>query len=332
MIKWCKMLKNDNLLCRKEVKIILKDFYDNREKLKHKKRLAGGKNNATYHVISSSSQKGILIRSAHIDKTNLLSFEKNMMSQEKTTLSMLDTAGIPVPKLLKYVPFGEVIKKEYAIYEYIENDRPIFEKVSKNEYIPPNVDFESLNLLVDKVHEIKGSGFGYVSKPLYSSWYSFIVDLSNELLDIAERHSFFADKIYIEELRKEIADSKEIFEEIKEPIFLRNDIGLKNYLFKQVGDEYRCIYLIDVELSMFGDIDFEFSRAKLTDKFCYDKIMTEHKQNLTPNRIKRLRIYSLLNYLISMHIMKVKYYIPQYFNTLKKQFIEIFDEQNTYRW
>lgn len=33
------MLKNDNLLCRKEVKIILKDFYDNREKLKHKKDL-----------------------------------------------------------------------------------------------------------------------------------------------------------------------------------------------------------------------------------------------------------------------------------------------------
>lgn len=148
-----------------------------------------------------------------------------MMSQEKTTLSMLGAAGIPVPKLLKYVPFGEVIKKEYTIYEYIESDRPIFEKVSKNEYIPPNINFESLNLLIDKVHEIKGSGFGYVSKPLYSSWYSYIVDLSNELLDIAEQHSFFVDNIYIEELRREIADSKEIFEEIKNLYFCITILG-----------------------------------------------------------------------------------------------------------
>jgi aminoglycoside phosphotransferase (APT) family kinase protein len=326
------MLKCDNLLSKRQINKILKDFYNKPDKLISKTRLTGGKSNAAYKVVSSSNLNGILIRSAHVDKTALLSFEKNMMAREQATAETLAANGVPVPKVLKYCPYGSVIKREYAIYEFIPSDEPKWEKDQSGGYVPPNLDFDAVNDAVNRMHAICGNGFGYLSMPLFKTWYEFILSLGGELLGLAETHHFFEDKQYTEGLRAYIQSGKEIFDEIKEPFFVHNDIGQKNMLFKNINGKFVLHTVIDIERSMFGDTDWEFSRAKLTDENCYSHIMNDQKQNLPVNRIKRLRIYSLLNLLISMHTMKVKHRAPDYFKELRERYIDIFKRESEFLW
>jgi len=90
--------------------------------------------------------------------------------------------------------------------------------------------------------------------------------------------------------------------------------------------------VIDIERSLSGDPDFEYSRAALTDRICYNKVMLASRAGMTPARAARLRIYSLLNYLISMHILRGQYFIPGYFYKLKKYYIERFNQKDGYVW
>jgi|AGTN01.2.fsa_nt_gi Predicted aminoglycoside phosphotransferase len=315
------MLLIDNLINKRRAEKIVKDFYGNGAKLLSMKKLPGGKSNAVYRLISDKDPNGVVVRSAHLNKKSLLVHEKSALPSEAEATKLLLENGIDVPHFLKYRKRGEVIDREYAVYKFIKSDVPGRED---------EIDYKSLNEVIEKLHAIKGNYFGFIGRTRYGSWYEFIADFSGELLGLAEKYRFFKDKKYTAELGEEIKKSEDIFNEINTPYYVHNDIGRKNFLFGKKGNAFHFLALIDLENSLFGDADFEFGRAKLTDGQCYDRVMLKERENLAPNRIKRLRIYSLINYLISMHIMRVKYRLPRYFKRLRERYIECFENKDNY--
>ena len=315
---------DDHLLSREQAELIAKDLFGSEETLLSFERLKGGYTNAAYRLTSSSNDNGILIKSAHKKQSALLSYETNMFAHEINTSQMLLMNNVRTPKVLKYSPYGEIMEKEYAVYEYIKSDYP------PNDADISLIDYKSLDTVITRFHSIKGDGFGYLSRSLYVTWYSFIVALGTELLRLAEDHMFLEDKGYTVELKAEISESRDIFEEITASYYIHNDIGKKNFLFKRSGDFYSFLALIDLERSMYGDLDFEYSRAELTDPECYKHIMLDGRQNVSANRSKRLRIYMLINLLISMHFMKVKCNAPLLMEQLTKIFIKRFKEKVPY--
>jgi len=313
------MLRYDNYILKFQAKTIVKDFFGKNTELISFKRLSGGKSAKTYHIISSADVNGILIRVAHVHKKALLNYEKIMMSGEQATAELLLSQGISVPKVLKYCPYGSIIKREYAIYEFVQSHKP----TDWNK-----IDCASLMPIIDAFHKIEGKAFGFCCHAVYGTWHEFLSDYSEELFTLAKKHRLFKDTGYIEDLRSEIKNSKEIFNEIKTPYFVHNDIGRKNFLYEKDDEKYVYKTLIDLERSMFGDIDFDLGRAKLTDSTLYQYIVDHTKdESMSLNRKKRLRIYSLLQYLKHMYLLCGQYWLPFRFKKIQKLYIQCFNNR-----
>lgn len=313
------MLRNDNYIFKFQARSIIEDFYGKNTELKRFDRLSGGKSAKTYRIISSADDKGILVRVAHVHKKALLNYEKIMMSSEQATAELLLSHGIYAPKVLKYCPYGSVINREYAIYEFIENSKP----TDWNK-----IDCSSLLPIIESFHKIQGKAFGFCCQAVYGSWFEFIFNYSEELFQLAKKHRLFKDIRYIEDLRSEIINSKELFNEIVTPYFVHNDIGRKNFLYEKDGERFVYKALIDMERSMFGDIDFDLGRARLTDGVLYQYIIEHTKdENMSSNRKKRLRIYSLLQYMKHMYLLRGQYWLPFSFKIIQKYYIQCFNDK-----
>ena len=306
------MLANDNIIRKRHIGIISKIIFDKRRANISILRILSGKSNAVYKCVIDN--KCYIIKSGHINKKLMLSFEKKLLLREKNALDLMHKQGIKVPKIIGYYPFGTVIKKEFSIIEYIENDK--IDDKSK-------IDFYQLYDVYNDIHDIHGDNFGYIGGKQYDKWYDFICSLSYELLDLASKYNMLNNCV-IAGLRKEICNNKELFDRILQPCFVQNDFGVKNILFEEKSGQYEFKALIDFEHSLYGDPDFELARMEMTDKYCFNKIKEFVNYEVDDDRVARFRIYSLLCILISMHIMKVKNNVPIKYKILKNKFIELY--------
>lgn len=308
-----------------EIKKIVFDLYGNKEGITNYKILKGGLFNTTYFVKTKNDDNGIVIRVSPVNQHLLFEFEKSMMSAEPYFHKLLEDNGIPTSKILKYVPFGDIIDREYIISKYINS-------IPMNDPSLINVDlenvYEEVGKLTSNLHKITNSKFGWKRMNdwgQYDSWSEFVLVFAKEIEKKIILNNLFSN-VEINKFSEVFKQNFSILNEIKVPYFTHADLWQGNILITPNGNEYKVAGIIDIDRAIFGDINLDLSNPWIINQ----SFLKGYNPNINSNDNDnvRIKLYKLLGEFFSAYVWLIQYDDREIFESTKNNAVLLLNELN----
>lgn len=215
------------------------------------------------YIVRDKSQKPLW-------RIRVISERKNALRTEEKVCLLLDECNMECfyPKVYKKYPnipqLGDILITDYKNGNSI--DKCIF-NLSENEY-----NIIVLQLLQDlkKLHSVKSYKFSDFSNFSSDSWFDFFKYKLNKHLQNAKNNQLLSSEEF-KNIGDLLLDEQEIFK-MNSGSLIHFDIKPANIIW---DFENQKTYLIDFEMSRFGDPLMEFTKGKFTallfNNFLYDK-------------------------------------------------------------
>ncbi|MGQ8871671.1 phosphotransferase [Paenibacillus sp. TSA_86.1] len=233
--------------------------------------LQGGLFNTTYRIqLEHTPITDIILRLApehvqHLPNINsgesaqsdpLFSFERTMMAAEPVIYKHYCKAGIPAPEVLFCDDSGLHVPRTYMFMTFIPSvqlDHSSIGAVDKEQL------YTQLGTYTAAMHRIEGSSFGW---PQADGSIRGSKHWSEVLMAIAEETSRKAAQIgYMpgvgEEITAVFEQHKTLFDQIKQPVLVHNDLWAANVLVHGEPGKMSIAAVIDGDRSMFADREYE---------------------------------------------------------------------------
>lgn len=287
-----------------QISKIVKDLYGTGVKEISYNILKGGLFNTSYFVKTDIEEKGIVLRVAPINKHLLFEFEKDMMSAEPIFHELLQKNNIPTTRILKYVPHGEVIDREYIISEYIDSipmNDPSLSKMDLSHV------YKEVGFYAKRIHMITNEKFGWKRKDSwgeYEKWSDFVLAFAKEAEDKAKEHKLFT-KNEIEKFHNIFTGSIEILDEINVPYMTHADLWQGNILLKHCEGGYDLAGIIDLDRTIFGDKYWDLCNPWIIN----NEFLSGYNERIpqTDNHNRRCYLYQLLGSFFTVYVVLIEY-------------------------
>lgn len=252
------------------------------------KELTGGYFNAAYDLLLSDGRE-VILKVAPLDTTEILTYERNIMSAEVAVMKLIKARGtVPVPKIYAYDNSRTLIQSEYFFMEKISGDP--YNEVKEHLSPQTRAIIESeLGRYNRFINEIRGSRFGLFAAPGQASadsWRDTFSALVSGLLKDARR--LHAELPFpAEVIEAEITAQLPALDAVTEPRLVHWDLWNGNVLVRSG----RIVGLIDWERALWGDplMEYYFRYAEDSKHFCrgYGGSFD------SPHMTARIRLYDL---------------------------------------
>lgn len=310
-----------------EIEKIAADLYGCQTVVEEARILKGGLFNTTYFVKTDRNPNGVVLRVGPVNRHLLFDFEKDMMAAEPIFHMLLKENGIPTSDVLQYSPAGNIIGREYIIMDYIPSI-----PMNDPSLTGVNLDgvYQEIGDFTRRLHAITNSRFGWIRPEgtcggvglggAYDTWAAFVKAYAGEAADRAEEHCLF-DREDIRIFRSAFQENTEILDEIKTPHMVHTDLWQGNVLLKKEQDSYSVAAIIDLDRTIFGDIQWDLSCPwMLNDAF--------HKgygnlADITPEAEKRKWLYKLLCGFFESYVWLVEYDDKAAFESTKQNTLSL---------
>jgi aminoglycoside phosphotransferase (APT) family kinase protein len=303
-----------------DINKISKDLYGSDTSVLEYSILKGGLFNTTYYVKTDKDDDGIVVRVGPVNRHLLFEFEKDMMPEEPFFHELYEKHGIPTSRILKYVPFGEVIDREYIISRYMYT-------VPMNDPLLNDTDlgyvYEEAGALTNRIHGITNYKFGWKRKAgwgEYSKWSDFVIAFSKEAADKAEHHGLFTGDSVMK-FRELFKDNFYILDEVKTPYMVHTDLWQGNILLKSCSGRLHIAGIIDLDRTIFGDKYWDLVNPWMIN----DSFIKGYREETpkTENHEKRCSLYKLLNGFFASYVCLIEYDDANWFNREKSNALDI---------
>lgn len=255
--------------------------------------LSGGKFNTTYRVRTVSPDRDIVIRLAPVLQDLLYRFERSLQRAETEIYGLLESRGVPVPKVIKYDDSRSIVDREYIVTSYIEGI-PLEDAQLSGTGL--QVVIRSVGKYCRRIHSITGDGFGWFGMRndggLAETWHGFLWEFFEEISSRSERFGVTPRK-HIRKLENILSQNPSLFPDPHPIALLHNDLHSGNVLVRKVGEVFKVSALIDADRAFFGDPDFEFGTSELTEETGF-RIGYCLPLSQSPESLFRRKIYSLI--------------------------------------
>lgn len=226
-------------------KMVEKHFNPN--KLKRINELTEGYFNVAYEIILNND-KSIILKVAPSKETRIMTYEKNIMFSEVSSMEMaLKKGGIPVPKILGYDNSCKICNSPYFFMEKLEGGSLFSAKSSIEQDILNKIYYE-VGRINKKINEIICPCFGYPGQSEFqgSEWFPIFKKMLEAGINDAKRGNVDI-KIPIDALFDFLEKDKDVFSEITEPRLVHWDLWDGNIFVKDgeitgIIDWERCIW------------------------------------------------------------------------------------------
>lgn len=253
-----------------------------------RKELTGGYFNAAYDLLLSDGRETIL-KVAPSEDTEILSYERNIMTAEVDLLRLIRSKGtVPVPEVYFYDNSRTVIPFDFFFMEKVKGEPYSDLKDTLAPEARAAIESE-LGRYNRFINEIRGKRFGMYSASSQStdnSWRDAFGGLVTALLDDARRLDAPL-PIPRETIEAEIAKLMPALDAVTEPRLVHWDLWDGN-VFVYDG---RIVALIDWERALWGDhlMEYYFRYVEDTRHFCrgYGGSFD------SPNETARKKLYDL---------------------------------------
>lgn len=190
------------------------------------------------------------------ERDPLFSFERTMMAAEPVIYEHYRVAGIPAPEVLACDDSAQDVPRTYMFMAFIPSvqlDHASIEEKDKNHL------YTQLGMYTAAMHRIEGASFGW---PQADGTIRGSEHWSEVLLAIADETSKKAAQIDFmpgvgEKIMAIFEQNKALFDQIKQPVLVHNDLWAANVLVHGKQGEMSIAAVIDGDRSMFADREYE---------------------------------------------------------------------------
>lgn len=235
--------------------------------------LQGGLFNTTYRIqLEHTAITDVILRLAPervqpLQRTNendeqpvqcdpLFSFERTMMAAEPVIYEHYRKAGIPAPEVLACDDSTQDVPRTYMFMAFIPSvqlDHASIEEMDKNHL------YTQLGMYTAKMHRIEGASFGWpqADGTIRGSdhWSEVLLAIADETRKKAAQIGFMPG--VGEKITSIFEQNKALFDQIKQPVLVHNDLWAANVLVHGEQEEWSIAAIIDGDRSMFADREYE---------------------------------------------------------------------------
>lgn len=190
------------------------------------------------------------------ERDPLFSFERTMMAAEPTIYEYYRKAGIPSPEVLACEDSARDVPRTYMFMAFIPSVQLDHASIEENDKTHL---YTQLGKYTAAMHRIKGVSFGW---PQADGTIRGSEHWSEVLLAIADETSKKAAQIGFmpgvgEKITAIFEQNKALFDQIKQPVLVHNDLWAANVLVHGKQGEMSIAAVIDGDRSMFADREYE---------------------------------------------------------------------------
>lgn len=258
---------------------------------------SGGLFNTTYKITLADMRRMIL-RVGPVRPDLLMYYEKDMMVAEAFIFEAMEAAGIPCSHV---VATGKVDGRDFMLVDYIESVPLSSARLTNEEH--GIVMKEAIDAL-SRLHQMTGPAYGRVAEVLlgrgHADWYSHVLYEVDTLMTQARSCGSFS-AAEAEHLIACIRHCKDALSEVKRPTLCHGDLWGGNVLVKQTDDGWHLAAIIDMDRSLYGDIDFDLG----CPWFRHKDLFNEPKNSR--NRRIRQAIYDMMFFIYEAHVWYMQY-------------------------
>ena len=307
-----------------EVFAMIRASFGSQTEITHCQQMRGGHYNTLYDIKTENPDHHVVLRIAPSSDLPLRKYERTMMLAEPHMYDLLNKAGVPTGKILVTDGSRTIIDRDYLIMDFIEAVPAYHESVPED--VRP-IMMRKAGEYLRIMHGITSDKFGWVmpdgSIRGSESW----AEVFGELM--VETYTNCKDAGIISSDQSDTAlecywSHRDIFDEVKTPAFVHNDLWSPNIMVKEKDGEWQIEAIIDADRSIFADREFEFAVWDNGDKDLLAGYgMSTDK---SPNAVLRRRFYTMQLYMQYAWFYLVLMYEPGFQPVAKKIALEILEE------
>lgn len=269
------------------------------------KLLTGGMFNTTY-VIDTENHGKVVMRLGPVNRHLLLPYEHYLMETEADAIRRCSDIGIKTSEMLALDLSKTIVDRDVMIVKHLpalsmsevtltdEEARRIKAEVGYDMRLYNSIKGESFG----RPHDVnRGNGCKLWSDAIRKELTEFELVCKPCKLYSEEEHT---------RIRRLFENAKELFDEIKTPYLLHNDLWTGNILVTKEGHEYAAI--IDGDRAIWGDPDMELACMEYwtsdSDEF-WNAYGSRPKTDIH-SRIRK-RLYDLLMTIWAVYIYEIEY-------------------------
>ncbi len=241
------------------IKLAAKHFPDS--EVTKIKELEQGMFNSAYEISGTGKlTEGAVLKVGPLPETELLIYEKEIMTTEAKVLKKLFEIGLPVPEVLASDFSKTSIPSDYFFMTKLEG---VTLKQANKKKIKQSRPYlmRKLGKHNAEIHSVRGDYFGYIKDDAhyrFNSWSgAFSCMMEDILLDGRKRGS----KLLYDKILGVVSKYKDVLDEVKEPRLVSFDMWAGNVFVKEGGEGLDVSGIIDFERAFYGDPYADFTSA-----------------------------------------------------------------------
>ena len=228
-------------------------------RLEYGAQVDGVQFNTCYHVRISNPDVEAILRIAPPDEKPLFSYERTMMSAEPHIYDMIRAAGVPMPEILSLDLSRTASSRPFMFVKFIDSVR--LNDPSIPQSAKPGLQRE-LGRYTSMIHGITGTRFGWPEADGGirgdESWASVFIGLIEEMRNrLVDAEIISADESM--RIGDVLESRRDIFDMIREPRLVHNDIWAPNVMVHERDGEWRIAAILDADRAMFADREMEYA-------------------------------------------------------------------------
>lgn len=256
--------------------------------------LTAGEFNSAY--VAGSGGREYVLKLAPRADASVLTYERGMMAREVDFYRRIrEETSVKVPEIFCYDPSLKLVNAEYFIMEKL-NGAPLAESKFKKE--ERDEIYFKLGVMISKLHDIRGEGFGYVQNGLKDNWYDAVRTMTLNIIGDCEGLGKKIRRGY--KLLEFIDLYKDILSAV-EPTYTHFDVWEGNVFCERTASGVE-LTLIDTERGFYGDRLGDFCSVYFLNDLNKKKALTDGYNSsaarpLKFDREELIRFNILLGYL-----------------------------------
>lgn len=260
------------------------------------KPIHGGHFNTLYDVETINPAHHVVLRVAPRDHRLLLDYERTMMLAEPVIYDLISRAGVPTSHVFCVDGSKSIIDRDYMIINYIDAVPMSDPSVPAGER--PQL-MREIGRYTALMHGISGDKFGRIMPDGTVSGSESWAEVFGELLVETFAKSCEAEIISSADVDLAMgcyAGHSEVFDEIRSPVLVHNDIWDPNILVKEKDGAWQIEAIIDADRAIFADREFEFVIWDESDKdllLGYNRPLDTSESAVLRRKYYRMQLYML---------------------------------------
>lgn len=226
-------------------------------RITHCAQIDGGHFNTLYDIKTSNPDQHVVLRIAPRDNVFLYRYERTMMLAEPFIYELIGRAGVPTMDVLAVDGSRSIIDRDYMIAGYI--DAVTMRDPSVPQEARPHLRREA-GRYTARIHTISGSKFGWItpdgSVRGSDSWAEVFGELMEQSFAAAREAGIISKADCAATLRC-FGDHRAVFDEVRSPVLVHNDIWDPNIMVACRNEEWRIEAMIDADRAVYADREFE---------------------------------------------------------------------------